>query len=323
MNEQVSSQDVEGEELPVVVSETPVGVLLRQSREARGLKIADIAQTLKLGVRQVEALEGGDWQHLPGHTFIRGFVRNYARLVQLDAAPLMAQLDLTLEKPVSNLGNQDTGPAPMPSSHSSKASRHDRQMVAIGLLLVAVAALVYFLLPSDLSALRSTVQSVLDSVSRKEAQEQQVAAPATAAQAPASAADPVFPPGATQQQVMYPQVLAPADSSAPAPAPAVAQQPSVSAPAPAPSSAPVPAPVVGAPQLRFLFDKDSWIEVRDRENKIVFSQRMGTGAEQIVSGQGPLSLTIGYAPGVRLFWRGQPVDLVPHTKGDVARLVLE
>jgi cytoskeleton protein RodZ len=34
-------------------------------------------------------------------------------------------------------------------------------------------------------------------------------------------------------------------------------------------------------------------------------------------------LTIGFAPGVRLFWRGQPVDLAPHTKGDVARLVLE
>src|SRR5574343_370666 len=163
MNELVSSQDVEGEELPVVVSETPVGVLLRQSREARGLKIADIAQTLKLRVRQVEALEGGDWQHLPGHTFIRGFVRNYARLVQLDAAPLMAQLDRILEKPVDNLGKQDTGPAPMPSSITSGSARRDRQVMALGLGFVALAAALYFLLPSDLSAMRSTVQSVLDS----------------------------------------------------------------------------------------------------------------------------------------------------------------
>jgi cytoskeleton protein RodZ len=77
------------------------------------------------------------------------------------------------------------------------------------------------------------------------------------------------------------------------------------------------------PQLRFLFDKESWIEVRDRDNKIIFSQRLASGTEQTVSGQGPLSLTIGNAPGVRLFWRGQPVDLAPHTKGDVARLVLE
>jgi hypothetical protein len=40
-------------------------------------------------------------------------------------------------------------------------------------------------------------------------------------------------------------------------------------------------------------------------------------------GHGPLSLVIGYAPGVKLFWRGQAVDLAPHTKGEVARLVLE
>ena len=63
--------------------------------------------------------------------------------------------------------------------------------------------------------------------------------------------------------------------------------------------------------------------VRDRDNKIVFSQRLTGGADQVVSGQGPLSLTIGYAPGVRLYWRGQLVDLAPHAKGDVARLVLE
>ena len=75
--------------------------------------------------------------------------------------------------------------------------------------------------------------------------------------------------------------------------------------------------------MRFVFDKDSWLEVRDRDNKVVFSQKLGGGAEQMESGNGPLSLVIGYAPGVRLFWRGQPVDLAPHTKGDVARLVLE
>lgn len=312
MSEQVSSQEAVVEDSAAHIPETPVGEQLRQAREARGLKIADIAQTLKLGLRQVEALEGGDWQHLPGHTFIRGFVRNYARLVQVDSAPLMAQLDHILEKPVNNLGKQDTGPAPMPSSSSSAASRRDRQVVVVGLGLVVIAALIYFLLPADLSALRSSAQSLLDSVARKEATEP---APAAAPSAetpaqPAAANEPLFPPGATQQQVMYPQVLAPAESAAPAATPN----------APAAQAA---EPVAAAPQLRFLFDKESWIEVRDRDNKVVFSQRLSAGAEQAVSGQGPLSLTIGFAPGVRLFWRGQLVDLAPHTKGDVARLVLE
>jgi len=312
MSEQVSSQEAVVEESTAHIAETPVGEQLRQAREARGLQIADISQTLKLGPRQVEALESGDWQHLPGHTFIRGFVRNYARLMQLDAAPMMAQLDRILEKPVDNLGKQDTGPAPMPSSSTSAAARRDRMVMVVGLGLVVVATLIYFLLPTDLSALRSSAQSLLDSVARKDAVEP---APAAAPSAetpaqPAAANEPLFPPGATQQQVMYPQVLAPAENVAPAATPNAPPAKAVD-------------PLAATPQLRFVFDKDSWIEVRDRDNKVVFSQRLAAGTEQAVSGQGPLSLTIGYASGVRLFWRGQPVDLAPHTKGDVARLVLE
>src|SRR5574343_1092038 len=182
MNEQVSSLDSASDEVPAVAPPVPVGEQLRLAREARGLQIGDIAQTLKLGPRQVEALEKGDWSGLPGHTFIRGFVRNYARLMQLDPVVMMSQLDGVLEKPVSNLGMQDTGPAPMPDSGGSRVSRRDRQFVLVGVALVVLSALAYTLMPADLSAFRSTLQSLLDSVGRKEAAEPVTPAPATAPQ---------------------------------------------------------------------------------------------------------------------------------------------
>ncbi len=211
----------------------------------------------------------------------------------------MLQLTDVLEKPADNLAVQEVRPASMPHSGGA-GSRRDRMVVLVGAAMVVLAALVYFLIPSDLGPLRDGMQSMLDSLSRKEV-------PATAPVVPAP--EPVFPPGATPQQIMNPQALAPAE----APAPAAAQ-----------ASETVPAtPVADAPQMRFQFDKDSWLEVRDRDNKVVFSQRLLAGSEQTLSGQGPLSVTIGYAPGVRLFWHGQAVDLAPHTKGDVARLVLE
>ena len=298
MSEQVNIENAVGDDSAVAL-EQPVGEQLRQAREALGLQVGDIAQTLKLGTRQVEALESGDWQHLPGQTFIRGFVRNYARLVQVDSAPLMLQLDAVLEKPADNLAIQDSRPASMPQSGGT-ASRRDRMVVLIGAILVVLASLIYFLIPADLGPLHDGVQALLNSMSRKE-----VPAPAPAA----PVADPVFPPGATPQQIMNPQALAPAET---APPPPVAAQADVA-----------PATVATAPQMRFLFDKESWLEVRDRDNKVVFSQRLAAGTEQVLSGQGPLSLTIGYAPGVKVFWHGQAIDLAPHTKGDVARLVLE
>lgn len=314
MSDQIYDSEIQAGEAGFEVS-PGVGAQLRAAREARGIALTDLAGILKLGPRQVEALENGDWQALPGHTFIRGFVRNYARLVHLDPAPLMAQLDATLEKPVSTLGEGEVRQAPMP--HGGGAiSRRDRAVVMTGGLLVVLAGLVYLLLPNDLSSLRDSAQGLLDSLSHKEA-------PAEPASTPA--AEPVFPPGSTPQQVMNPQAetpavapAAPESAAVPVPAPAAP-----AAPEPATAPAPLAPPVANAAPLRFVFDKDSWVEVRDRGNKVIFSQRSAAGSEQSVSGNGPYSLVIGYAPGVKLFWRGQPVDLVPHTRGDVARLVLE
>ena len=294
---------------PVVQS---VGEQLSAARKARGLEIVDVAQTLKLGPRQVEALENGDWQGLPGHTFIRGFVRNYARLVQIDSAPLMTQLDGLLQKPVDTLNMPEPKPASMPSGSGFGAPRRDRMVVVSGLLLVAAAALIYFFLGQNLSSLRDTAQTTIDSLARKSEPEApatpQVPAEPSAAAQPAAPAEPVFPPAATPQQVMNPQALTPPEQLAPAPTVTPSENPK---------------PLATNAQLRFVVDKESWIEVRDRDSKVVFSERLMPGGERSVSGQGPLSLVIGYAPGVKLFWRGEAIDLVPYARGDVARLVLE
>lgn len=306
MSEQINADEISAPAADLVIAPA-VGEQLSAARKARGLAVLDIAQALKLGPRQVEALEKGDWAGLPGATFIRGFIRNYARLVQIDPAPLMTQLDSVLEKPMNTLSVPDGRPASMP--HSGRAaSRRDRAVVMTGGGLVALAALAYFLIPNDLSALRESTQSLLDSLARKE----------EPASAPASApAEPLFPPGATPQQIMNPQAVVPTD------APPVSDGSEAKNAAPTQTAGVAPAPVANAPQMRFVFDKESWLEVRDRDNKLVFSQRVPAGSEQTLAGQGPLSLVIGYAPGVRVFWHGQIIDLTPHTRGDVARFVLE
>ena len=280
-----------------------VGEQLSAARQTRGMAVVDVAQTLKLGVRQVEALEAGDWQALPGQTFIRGFVRNYARLLGLDTAPLMVQLDEVLEKPVSGLVVPSAQQGAMPVA-GNPGRRRDRAVIFAGGALVILAALAYFLMPGDLSGLRDSAQGLLDSLARKEE-------PALPSVAPA--AEPAFPPGATPQQIISPQAVIPASEEASS----TAVVASVTTPLPAGTT------VAATGQMRLVSDKESWLEVRDRNNQLIFSQRMAAGAEQALAGAAPLSLVIGFAPGVRLFWQGKPVDLAPHTKGDVARLVLE
>jgi cytoskeleton protein RodZ len=72
-------------------AESPFAQFARQ-RQVLGLSVEDVAQQLKLAPRQIEALEAGDFARLPPGTFARGMLRNYARLLRLDAAPMLAAL---------------------------------------------------------------------------------------------------------------------------------------------------------------------------------------------------------------------------------------
>ena len=66
------------------------GTLLREAREARGLTLDDLARTLNLQPRIVAALERDDHDALPAPTFVRGYIRSYARLLGLPVDPLLA-----------------------------------------------------------------------------------------------------------------------------------------------------------------------------------------------------------------------------------------
>lgn len=122
------------------------GARLRQAREAAGLDVAEAARLLRLGERQVLALEQGDWAGLPGTTFVRGFVRNYARILQLDPAPLLADLDgmLTVVEPRIDLPT---------STHVTMPTRRrsPRWGLIIALLLLLVSLALYLFFPQGYS----------------------------------------------------------------------------------------------------------------------------------------------------------------------------
>jgi len=82
-----------------------LGARLAGARELQGLSLGDVARQLKLAVRQVEALERDDYDAFPGPLFVRGFLRNYAKLLQLD-----------LEHQIAGVGAIEPSPAPEPGA---------------------------------------------------------------------------------------------------------------------------------------------------------------------------------------------------------------
>ena len=75
------------------------GAVLAGAREALHLSVLDVARQLKLSPAQVEALESGTYERLPGRVFVRGFLRNYAKLVKVDPQPLLRSIEGDVPKP--------------------------------------------------------------------------------------------------------------------------------------------------------------------------------------------------------------------------------
>lgn len=266
------------EEVP---SKPSVGARLRTAREALGMEIEAVAGSLKLSKRQVEALEADDWSKLPGHTFIRGFVRNYARIVRLDAVELLADLDAPLPTaPQLDLPQSTSAVLPQ----TGQAQKRDYAAVLAGIVLVSVAVVAYYLVPTDFW------------------QSKPVEPPKpVAAEAPV----PLFPPA----------------SASDTPAPAATEQ--VSGTAAVAQTEASPAPIGTGKGLKMKFAQPSWVEIRDRTGQIIFSQLNPAGSEREVQGQAPFVMVVGNAGNVTVQYQGRTIDLQPRSKDDVARVTVE
>ncbi|MDR1935952.1 MAG: helix-turn-helix domain-containing protein [Candidatus Accumulibacter sp.] len=309
-----------------------VGQRLRLAREARGISVGETAKALKLSPRQVEAMEANDWFQWP-RTVTRGFVRNYARYIEIDAGPLMAALD---QVPMPHGPELAVGAAPsvnMPREGQGDR-RRDYVWVVAGLVTLLLALLAYFFIPAE--TWRSSLESIKALVSENEALPDAVEPPGVivVSGVVGEASDTVPIPVQAAPEAAF---AAPPGEPSPSAAPA---EPAPSGPSPAPpalieppsaqSSPAEPAPsgpgAESSPAgsvLAFSFAERSWVEVRDGGGQVIFSQLNPAGSQREIVGQPPFALVIGNASHVTLKYRGQPVDLSPRSRDDVARLTLE
>jgi len=112
------------------------------------------------------------------------------------------------------------------------------------------------------------------------------------------------------------------ERAAPKPPPQAAAP--ASEPAAAAVSAPAPREPSGPPgRIVLRFEEESWVEIYSASGKLLVSHLHPAGTERVVSGLPPFSIVIGNAQHVNLTYNGEPVDLTPHIKVEVARFTLE
>jgi cytoskeleton protein RodZ len=83
-----------------------------------------------------------------------------------------------------------------------------------------------------------------------------------------------------------------------------------------------PVPVAGEHRLVVSTSADSWVEILDGQGAQIELDLIRAGHQRSYSGAGPFQVMLGRASAVELTLDGEPVDLAPHTRGNVARLTL-
>ncbi len=303
------------------------GVVLKAAREDRELSIAKVADKLKLTPRQIEAIEAEDLAQLPGPVFVRGFIRNYARLLDLEPQQLIAPVDAQ-----ETVSETITAPSEGVTFSTSRVRRW-LLLPMLGMVgFIVLVALVYHWLRQGedalLPQLPATQQTseVLKPLPVPVAPAT-LAAPAVSAQMPAPAplqTAPVTAPSAPEQgmasaavRTSVPATLVPAQVPAVPAMPATPPQITV-----APPAQEIQSSSATAHSLRFEAGHDAWIQVVDGKGRR-FSKLVLAGTMETFKGDSPFRLVVGEAAQVRLSFDGHSIDLTPFIGQKVARLTLE
>jgi cytoskeleton protein RodZ len=325
-----------------------LGETLARSREAQGISRNEVAQRLHMSPTQVEALEAGDYARLPKGTFLRGFVRNYAKLVGLDpesVLPLLAENAPSHPAPGIVVPSQNIRFDPLGQRFASPWVRAGATAVVI--VALAFAGMYWWLFmrpqlqaqrmaqaesqpaastaPAPASVPSAPEPSVLPPLTVP-AQPEPVTAPSSSVPPPSSNAAPGLSiPSASSVPPASQPSTAPANASpaSPAPAKAPAAQPATMPPVTTPVANTAAAPAKGDRRLHFHFKGESWVEVRDASGRVVFRQLNPAGSEANAFGRPPLQVVVGNANAVELERDGRPYEIEPMPDTDVARFKVE
>ncbi len=306
------------------------GTLLRRARESAGLHVAHLAAALKVPVRKLEALEQDRWDQLPDAVFVRALASSVCRALKIDPAPVLERLPqgavprLAPEHEAINAPFRAPGD-PVGPNWFDNLTRPT--VLAVGALLVG--ALVMVLMPNlqrtDTPTAGTSAEPTAVPLA---AGVQGTTAPAEPAVQPASAAvsdagtAAVAPPAtaatpATAAAAPVP-TAAPAPVSPPTPAATAVAAPAAAAPAAAASGA-----AAAAGLLVFRATAPSWIQVSDAAGTVVLRRELQAGESVSTGGTTPLAVTVGNAGATTVLVRGQPRELGPLTRDNVARFEIK
>ena len=304
-----------------------VGATLAAAREEQQRSLDSVAADLHLQPAVVGAIERGDEAKLPASTFLRGYVRSYARLLGLDDTSLTAQLPL--------LNEYRPAPLKRVGIRRSSVSLPRGKWLLWSLVLAALAVMIIYGVPAvERLWSQSSSEPLSDQLQLPLAgTEESEASPESAESVLLSAPDelpvgeePVIEAEVpeTDQSGVGEALVDQSDSdeekqSEPTQALGVEAEVDKEQSSESHKAAPQ---VAGPAVIQMRFLEDSWVEMEANGRKLVVGTQPA-GSERTIRAEPPIQILLGNAPGVEITYRGEAVDITSHQRGKVARLTLD
>lgn len=303
----INETDSQPQAEPVVAPGPGPGALLREAREAKGWTQAEVARRLNLRMAVIEAIDNDQHKAGVALTFLRGYVKAYAKVVGVSESQALAAFDAMSREQVAVDAPMKSFSKKTRQQASDKWLKRTSWLVFLGL----VASLVYWWwqdggaqqMGRDLAPISEQTAPVEDSLAQPE--------PLPSLNTPSDALTPVelTPPSAVEGDANIDVVSAESDMAEPA---------QVVEPEPEPT----PEPVTNPRLLTMNFTDDCWIKVTDSRGQVLSEGVKKAGQSLSLEGEPPFRLVLGVPGAANVEYMNQKVDLSSFSAGRAARLTV-
>ncbi|MDM5088287.1 cytoskeleton protein RodZ [Aeromonas bestiarum] len=290
------------------------GQLLRNAREQLGWTREQVASRIHLRLTLIAAIESDTYDKHTSHTFIRGYLRTYAKLVGIPDETILAAYDKLGLTPPDNIDMQSF-------SRRSRQQANDSRLKVVTWLVILVLIALSVAWWWQSTARRSAGDEALAATEMSATANPQGATLSSAA----DVVDPVLMPVASDAMATAAE---PTVSGAAATAPQVEASSAAVATVTSASVATLPvaddavADPAKAPQLKMSFTADCWLDVKDAKGKTLFSGLKKANDQLVLEGPEPLKFIIGAPMAVNIEYQGKSIDMSRYNNGRTARLSL-
>lgn len=277
------------------------GEMLREAREGRGLSQAELAEAAKLPQATIASLECDDFAVLNEPVYVRGYYRKCALTLETDVDAMVRAYEQKARPAAPALPDK----IPVVAGGGVSIFRRLLRGVLVLLLLGLLAAAGWWLLQPPTT---NPGNGGFGAFNNGDASGEN-AGGAGLAGSQETESEPEPEPEPEPAEVAEPSA---AEESAAQDGARTGRADEVEVAATEEAAAPI---------LELRFQEESWLRVRDANDQTLMNELVSAGARERVEGEAPVELFLGYAPGVEVTWRGEPVSLEDATRSNNTALV--